>query len=61
MELRDSEAILFHPRDFVPGGSHGAVGQEWGNKSSRGHAGLEGDGWGRVHTATRPRANKKLG
>jgi hypothetical protein len=60
MELRNSEAILFHPTDFGPGGFHGAVGQEWGKKSSRGRAGLEGDGWGGVHTATRPRANKNL-
>ena len=44
MELRNSEAIS-HPRDFGPGGSHGAVGQERGNHSSRGRAGLEGDGW----------------
>jgi hypothetical protein len=44
MELRNSEAILFHPTDFGPGGSHGAVGQEWGNKSSRGRAGA-GGGW----------------
>jgi hypothetical protein len=44
MELHNSEAILFHPRDFGPGCSHGAGGQEWGNKSSRGRAGLEGYG-----------------
>jgi hypothetical protein len=60
MELRNSEAILFHPTDFGPGASHGAVEQEWGNKSSRGRAGLEGVGWGGVHTATRQRANKNL-
>ncbi len=53
------QKILFHPMDFGPGGSHGAVGQEWGNQSSRERAGLEGDGWG-MHTATRPRANKNL-
>jgi hypothetical protein len=47
-ELRNFEAIFFHPTDFEPGGSHGAVGQEWGNKSSRRRAGLEGDGWGGV-------------
>ena len=29
MALRNSEAILFHPRNFGPGGSHGAGGQEW--------------------------------
>ena len=27
MALRDSDAILFHPRDFGPGGSHGAEGR----------------------------------
>ena len=54
------QKILFHTMDFGPGGSHGAVGQEWGNQSSRGRAGLEGDGWGGMHTATRPRANKNL-
>jgi hypothetical protein len=27
MDLRNSEAILFHPMDFVPGGSHGTVGR----------------------------------
>jgi hypothetical protein len=46
MELHNSEAILLHPRDFGPGCSHDAAGQERGNKSSRGCAGLEGDGWG---------------
>ena len=27
MEVRNSEEILFHPRDFGPGGSHGAEGR----------------------------------
>ena len=27
MALRNSEAILFHPRDFGPGGFHGAEGR----------------------------------
>jgi hypothetical protein len=27
MELRSSEALLFHPSGFGPGGSHGAVGR----------------------------------
>jgi hypothetical protein len=27
MDLRNPEAILFHPMDFVPGGSHGTVGR----------------------------------
>jgi hypothetical protein len=34
------------------------LGLYWGNTSSRGRAGLEGDGWG--HTATRPQAKKQL-
>jgi hypothetical protein len=60
MELCSSEAILSHPRDLGPGGSHVAVGEEWGNKSRRGLARLEGDGWGGVHTATRPQAKQSL-
>ena len=54
------QQTLFRPIDFGPWGSHVAVGQEWGNQSSRGCAGLEGDGWGGMHTATRPRANTNL-
>ena len=46
MALRNSEAILFHPRELVPGGLPRRRGQECGNKSSRRSEGLEGDGWG---------------
>ena len=33
-------------------------GQEWGDKSSRRGAGLEGDGWGDAYKATRPRVKQ---
>ena len=44
MALRNSEAILFHPRIFWPGGSHGAVGQEWATSQAEDVQGWRGMG-----------------
>ena len=59
MELHSSEAILSQPRDLGQGHLTVQLGQEWGNKSSRGRARLEGDGWGdyrrpQGHEPTKP-------
>jgi hypothetical protein len=55
MELRNSEAILFHPRDLGPGGSHGAVGRSGATSQAdevQGWRGMVG-GSAYSHKATR--------
>jgi hypothetical protein len=46
MEVRNSEAILFYPTDFGPGGSHGAVGQELATSQAEDVQGWRGMGGG---------------
>ena len=46
MELRNFEAILFHPMDFEPGRFHGAVGRTEAKRQADEAQGWRGDGWG---------------
>ena len=51
MALRNSDAILFHPRDFGPGGSHGAEGRIGATSQADEVQGWRGMGGG-MHTAS---------
>jgi hypothetical protein len=55
MELRSSEAILFYPRGFGPGGSHGAVARSGAKSQADEVQGWRGmGGWSAYsHKATR--------
>ena len=57
MELRNFEAILFHPMDFEPGRFHGAVGRKEAKRQADEVQGWRGMGGG-MYTATRPRAKQ---
>ena len=46
LALRHSEAILFHPRDFGPGGSHGAEGRSGATRQADEVQGWRGMGGG---------------
>jgi hypothetical protein len=50
MELGNSGAILFHPRDFGPGGSHGAVGRSGTTSRADEVEGWRGMGGGNAYS-----------
>ena len=50
MELRNSEAILFHPMDFEPGRSHGAVGRREAKRQADEVQGWRGMGGGNAYS-----------
>jgi hypothetical protein len=50
MELRNSEAILFHPMDFVPGRSHVAVGRRGATRQADEVQGWRGMGGGNAYS-----------
>jgi hypothetical protein len=58
MDLRNSEAILFIPMDFVPGGSHGTVGRSGATSQADEVEGWRVMGGGGMQTATRPQAKQ---
>ena len=50
MALRNSEAILFHRRDFGPGGSHGAEGRSGATSQADEMQGCRGMGGGSAYS-----------
>jgi hypothetical protein len=58
MELRNSEAILFHPMDFVPRGSHGTVGRSGATSQADEVEGWRGMGGGECKQPQGHKPNK---
>ena len=50
VEFRNSEAILFHPKGFGPGGSHGAVGRSGATSQADEEQGWTGMGGGNAYS-----------